>query len=408
MKIIFVNRFYWPETPATGQLLTDLAEGLAALGWQVTVITSAAHAGVPTRELRHGVAIERVAGTRWARHGTIGKAVDFGTFFLGALWRVLRNAKKGTTVVAMTDPPMLGVGVWLAARCRRAVLVHWIQDIYPEIAIELFGHRWLRVLRPLRNAAWRAADTCVTLGSDMAKSLTEARVRRDRLAIVPNWAPAGVASLARDPDTPLRREWGLAENFVVAYSGNLGRVHDLEAVLDLAAALETDPKISVILVGKGAQRQALEEAARTRALSNLTFLPPQPRERLGESLAVGDLHLVTLRPGCEDFVFPSKLYGIAAAGRPILFIGPTDCEVARCVSDNGLGLVAAREGFKELACAVRQLARDPAAYAQQVAACRRFAEKHTAPVAVQSWHELLAPLTSRPKPIRASPADLAG
>ncbi len=461
MKVLFVNRFYWPETPATGQLLTDLAEGLVGLGWEVTVITSAASAEAPTRQVHRGVKILRVTGTRWARHGTFGKAIDFGTFYFGALWRVLREAQRGTRVIPMTDPPMVGVGVGWAASCRRARMVHWIQDIYPEIAIELFGHRWLRVLRPLRNLAWRSADACVTIGSDMAKALTTAGVRGERTVIVPNWGPAGVAPLERasadtgciselsqpgatpergssqaaagdlalralpmrlssdlhsdsqrqlgeTPTSALRREWGLTGKFVVAYSGNLGRVHDLESVVALAETLRNEPEIAVILVGDGAQRRALEAMARERALTNLTFHPPQPREGLRDTLAVGDLHLVTLRPGCENYVFPSKLYGIAAAGRPILFIGPTDCEVARCVIANGLGHVAVRGDIAAMAAAVRHLSSDSSACARHRAQCLHFAERHTASVAVEKWHTLLSSIAGSPQtPSNAQPGGAA-
>lgn len=402
MRVIFVNRFYWPEIPATGQLLTDLAEGLAADGLAVTVITSAADHLTPRRESRSGVDIIRVGGTRWARTGTLGKAVDFGTFYLGALWHLLRAARPGTVVVPMTDPPLLGLGAWLAARGRRARLIHWIQDIYPEIAIALFGHRWLRLLRPLRNLAWRRADHGVTLGTDMAQALHAAGVAPDRISIAANWGPREIVPLARTAPLALRRDWNLTGKFVVAYSGNLGRVHDLQPVVALADALRDSPEIALILIGDGAQRRDLESAARAKGLGNLAFHPPQPRDRLSESLAVGDLHLVTLLPGCEHFVFPSKLYGIAAAGRPILFIGPTGCEVARCVIDNRLGCVAARDDIAGLAAAVRRLAADPQAWADHAAAATTFAARHSAANALRQWRPLLEATSGSPRANRAS------
>ena len=398
MKVIFINRFYWPEIPATGQLLTDLAEGLAGRGGDITVITSAANARSSRDESHCGVRVIRVKGTRWARHGTLGKAVDFGTFYLGALWQLWRTARRGTTVVPMTDPPLLGLGAWLVARGRRARIVHWIQDIYPELAIELFGQRWLRGLRPLRNLAWRRADHCVTLGLDMARAFQAAGVPLERRSIIANWGPRGITPQDRRSADSLRHEWNLAGKFVVAYSGNLGRVHDLEPVLALAAELRDSPGIKLILVGDGAQRRALESAAHAQALPNLAFHPPQPRDRLGESLAVGDLHLVTLRPGCEGFVFPSKLYGIAAAGRPVLFIGPPDCEVARCVLANQLGLVSSRDDVAGLAAAIRHLAADAAAVTKLATAAADFAARHSAALAVDRWQALLPATSGSPRP----------
>src|SRR5207237_1247771 len=153
-------------------------------------------------------------------------------------------------------------------------------------------------------------DGCVTLGSDMAAVLADAGVAVKKISLAPNWAPAGLAPASANAAAALRDEWGLREKFVVAYSGNLGRVHDLDPVLDLADALRADARIAFVFVGSGAQRAALEAAATRRGLANVHFRPPQPRARLAESLAVGDVHLVTLRPDCARYVFPSKLYGV--------------------------------------------------------------------------------------------------
>lgn len=391
MRLIFVNRFYWPETPATAQLLTDLAEGLAARGHDVTIITSAPAGKTNLRcETHRGVRIQRVRGTRWARVGLLGKAVDFASFYLGALVRLLLDTPHGATVVALTDPPLLAIGVGWVARLRRARTVHWVQDIYPELAIELAGQSWLSFVRPLRDRAWWQAAACVTLGTDMAALLQGAGVTADKIKLVPNWGPDGTVALPRAAGAALRADWGLGDKFVVAYSGNLGRVHDLEPVLAVAARLRDEPGIAFLFVGDGAQRAALQATAVRLGLANVIFRPPQPRARLAESLAVGDLHLVTLRPGCERLVFPSKLYGIAAAGRPVCFIGPRECEVARIVREHDLGHAAGREDADELAAFIRRLARDPAAAARHAAAAQRFAQIHEAAAAVTAWESLLA------------------
>ncbi|MEX2044867.1 MAG: glycosyltransferase, partial [Opitutus sp.] len=207
MNIIFLNRFYWPEEPATAQLLTDLAEALAAAGQQVTVITSRGSA--PACEIHRGVLIHRVRGTRWSRGGVMTKAVDQISHYVCSLMRLCRVANRGGVVVAMTDPPLLGVGAWLIARMRGARIVHWVQDIYPEIAIALTGHRWLAVLRPLRNLAWRRADACVTLGNDMASVPRAAGVRADALHVIPNRAPTGLTPQPDSIHSALLTEWGL-------------------------------------------------------------------------------------------------------------------------------------------------------------------------------------------------------
>jgi hypothetical protein len=106
--------------------------------------------------------------------------------------------------------------------------------------------------------------------------------------------------------------------------------------------------------------------------------------------------LVTLRPGCERYVFPSKLYGIAAAGRPILFVGPPDCDVASTVREHDLGQAFARENTAGLAAAVRRLASDRAAWSRHSAAALAFAAQHTAARAVDRWHHVLATVAGTP------------
>ncbi|MEO6876133.1 MAG: glycosyltransferase family 4 protein [Opitutaceae bacterium] len=391
MRVIFLNRFYWPDEPATAQLLTDLAENLAAAGHDVTVIASCPDSNrARRRENRAGVAISRVTSTRWSKHGVVGKAADFVTFYLSALIKLIFTVQRDDCVVALTDPPLLGVGAWLVARLCGARIFHWTQDIYPEIAIVLSGHSWLRFITPLRNLAWRKSDGCVTLGSDMAALLIGDGVPAKHVTVLPNWAPAGLTVPPRSTVDALRRAWNLEGKFVVAYSGNLGRVHDLDPVLDVATALRDDAGIALVFIGGGAQRTRLEAQVAERELSNVHFHPSQARNQLATALALGDLHLVTLLPGCESLVFPSKLYGVTAVGRPVLFIGPGECEIARLVETRGLGRAFGREDTVAIAATIRELQGDPASLRRMAAAAAGFAHHHSGPTqAGQVWDALL-------------------
>lgn len=393
MRLIFLNRFYWPEEPATAQLLTDLAEALAAAGHDVSVITSQPRSGVlPRRDVHHGVTILRSRGTRWARLGLLGKAVDFVTFYLSALGRLAFTAQRGDTVVALTDPPLLGVGAWVIARLCGARIFHWVQDIYPEIAAILTGQSWLRAVTPLRNLAWRRSEGCITLGSDMAATLAQAGVPSARILVSPNWAPAGLTAQPGAAADSLRSAWQLEGKFVVAYSGNLGRVHDLDPVLEVAEALRDETGIAFVFIGAGAQRIHLEHQAAERGLIHIHFHPPQPRRQLAASLALGDVHLVTLLPGCAGLVFPSKLYGVTAVGRPVLFIGPSDSELARLVEAQQIGRAFAREEIAAIAAAVRELRSDPALLARHGMAAAAFGRDHAGPArAAADWAKLLTP-----------------
>lgn len=391
-RLIFVNRFYWPDEPATGQLLTDLAEAMAAVGRKVVVITSPPRgsklAGV---EHRNGVEIQRVRGTQFGNKSFLKHGCDFATFALAALARLASTVRRGDTVVIMTDPPLLSVPATMIVRSRGARLIHYLQDIFPEAASLLTGKKVFDFLRPLRDAAWRQADGLVLLSDDMAMVPRDRGFPEGMLHSVPNWAPAGIESVPPSEAERLRAEWKLTGKFVVLYFGNLGRVHDLEPVLDIADRLQGDAGIEFVFIGPGPQRPFLEAEARRRALPNVRFFPAQPRERRTEILALGDLHLVTLREGGERIVFPSKLYGICAAARPVLFIGPPQSEIAQVVRREPLGLAFSRHEIARLAAAIQELRGAPERRAQFSRAGRAFYEREASiQHAASLWQGILA------------------
>ena len=389
-RLIFINRFYWPDEPATAQLLADLAEALCARGHEVLVVASRAPRA-PRTETRRGVRIERVGPFRHPGRGLGAKALNFTAFYIAASWRLARRARRGDIIVALTDPPLIGVGAAVAARARGARLFHWIQDIYPEIAIALSRHRWLRVLRTPRDAAWRTADGCVTLGRDMAACVARAGVPLPKIRVVPNWAPAGTGPVDAGIIRARRAAWGWGDKFVIAYSGNLGRVHDLDPVLNAAETLRGEADMLWAFIGEGAARSGLEAEAHRRGLANVHFYPSQPRAELAAVLSAGDVHLVTLRADCADYVFPSKLYGIAGVGRPVVFIGPPGCEPARLVAEHGFGWAFTAGETPALAACLCHLRDLPAVRGRAGAAAARFAAESGGPAAAAAaWDELLA------------------
>ena len=246
----------------------------------------------------------------------------------------------------MTDPPLLGVLALVIARLRGACCLNWLQDVFPEVAerLQLLRPRVAAsVLRTLRNWSLRRADATVVIGEHMAALL--APFCGTSLAVIPNWAmeecAAGKHERVRDTtvaSNPLRAAWGLDDSFVVGYSGNMGRAHRLDELIDAACALRSRPNLRFVLIGDGAQRAALEARVEALGLKNVTFQPYQPRERLRESLTLPDIHIVSLDERLEGLIVPSKFVGVLAMGRPVLWIGAADGEVGTLVRTSGCGL----------------------------------------------------------------------
>ncbi len=387
-RLIFVNRVYWPSTEATAQLLTDLAEALAARGWPVQVIASG-----ESDEALNGVRVHRT-GPAETKRSLFGRVFAYARFVEEVRQRLHDLSQPGDIVVMMTDPPMLGTLSAGNVRPRDGAVVRWIQDIYPEI-VPAHAGAWLAVplapLRWLRNRAWRHAAACAPVGTDMAQHLIAGGVPARRVHPVHNWAPRELgAPPAAAAICSVREKWGVADKFVVAYSGNLGRVHEFATILGAAGLLRAEPGIVFLFVGGGPRLPEVRAAAERAGLPNIRFLPPQPREELAASLAAADAHLVTLLPRFARLVNPSKLAGVLAAGRPALFIGPPEGEIAKLLAAEDCGRAFAVGDPAGLAAACRRLRDRPEDSARLGRNARAAYARHfTLAGAVARWEEIL-------------------
>ncbi|OGA36545.1 MAG: hypothetical protein A3G80_14070 [Betaproteobacteria bacterium RIFCSPLOWO2_12_FULL_62_13b] len=433
MRVIFLNRYFYPDHSATSQMLSDLAFFLAGAGYEVCVVTSCqryddAAAGLLLRERIEGVEVHRVRTTRFGRDKLAGRALDYATFYLASGWRLWRIARAGDVVVAKTDPPLISVVASFIARWRGARLINWVQDVFPEVA-EALGVRALSgpqagLLRWLRNWAFRSAAVNVVLGERMAgvvgrgnygnygvrscidtngsdvganattQDLTPSMTPSIRIRVIPNWADMEAIRPVAAADNPLRREWGLDGKFIVCYSGNMGRAHEFDTILGAAERLAGKAEALVFLfIGGGAQRGLVEEEARRRWLANVQFRPYQDRVGLSFSLGAGDVHLVSQRPEVEGYVFPSKLYGILAAGRPLVFIGDREGEIGTLVEREGIGVAVRQGDATGLTEQLQRLAGDAVLRAAMGARARALlCERYDKRIALKAWLELLREL----------------
>lgn len=385
-------------------MLSDLAEGLAAAGVDVRVVTSrqcyeAPQANLPHRELLAGVAVYRIRTSRFGRMRLAGRAIDYLSFYLGASVCLLRLLRRGDVSVIMTDPPLLSLVALLVVRLRGARLVNWLQDVYPEVAQALGVLTLPRPLQnavaALRDASLHAAVANVVLGDRMRDLLAARGVPLTRLRVIENWSEAFAAPSPLPVDSPLRREFDVSGLRVVAYSGNLGRAHEYATLLGAAARLASDGSITFLMIGGGTGMQALRAAVRDAGLENFRFVGYQPRAALAESLAAADVHLVSLRPELEGLIVPSKTYGIFAAGRPAVFVGAADGEIAQLLARYDCGSTVAVGDAVALAQVLRSLLDDPARRRVMGERARAaFERAMTREQAVARWQQLLDEVAS--------------
>jgi colanic acid biosynthesis glycosyl transferase WcaI len=412
MRLIFLNRFFAPDHSATAQLLSDLAFGLSEAGHTIQVIASRRRYDdpkvyLPARETIRNVEIYRVWSTSWGRDNLALRALDFATFYATAFFRLLLLARRDDIIVAKTDPPLIAVVAAPVALLRGGILVNWFQDVFPEAAEATgvagrIGKVLFRLARSLRNWSIRRASLNVALGEHMAERLRREGAHKCPVVVIPNWADGGVIYPVAASDNSLRLAWNLDEEFVVGYSGNLGRVHELDALLtamsDIAGQDFNGPRqpIAFLFIGGGAHYPRLHQEIARRQLKNVHFKPYQPAERLAESLSVPDVHLISLRPQFEGLVVPSKLYGILAAGRPAIFIGDDNGEVARCLRRADCGFTVRPSEGRALAKHITGLADNPKRAAEMGRRARSsFEAQFDKRIAVAAWTHLLLGASAR-------------
>ena len=402
VKLIFVNRYFAPDISATSQLLTELAQHLAGTGREVHVVTSRqlyddARAQLPHRETMDRVHVHRVWTTRFGRSGLAGRSIDYLTFYFSVGIALDRMADAGDVIVAETDPPLVSVVAAWVARRRNARLVNWLQDIFPEVAERLgvgILAGWLgSVFRKLRDYSLRAASANVVLGDLMAETLRRTQATDEaRITVIHNWSDGRLIRPGSSDRNPLRREWGLSRKFVVGYSGNMGRAHEVETIVRAAERLRGVPDIAFLIIGGGKNQAWLEAEVERRGLgASFQFHGYQPRERLAESLGASDVHLVSLKPELEGLIVPSKFYGIAAAGRPTLFIGDRNGEIPRILDEADCGLSFSVGDDAGLSRAIEALRHDSGRVGLMGANARQaFERRFDKPRAMTQWDELLS------------------
>jgi len=399
LRIVFINRFFHPDHSATSQILSDLAFEIAGKGTDVRVITSRQRydepkAGLPKHEKINNVQIYRVWSTSFGRVRLFGRALDYLTFYLSVFCKLLALLSRGDTVVAKTDPPLLSVVAVVVVKLRGAVLINWLQDLFPEIAVALkvYGVKGLiaRFLKWLRSISLKSAKINVVIGERMAAVLISEGISSQKIRVIHNWIDGERVKPVFHENNKLRKEWGLDGKFVIAYSGNMGRAHEFETIIQAVKILKDRRDFLFLFIGDGPKKCWLEERTWKEELRNFIFKPYQPHEILSQSLSTADVHLISLYPELEGLIVPSKFYGIAAVQRPTVYIGDDGGEVPRILREENCGFTVKMGDGEGLAKKLCELSENKElAISMGLNARKAFEKRFDKTIAVNAWKKIL-------------------
>jgi colanic acid biosynthesis glycosyl transferase WcaI len=329
MQLLFINQFFWPDTAATGQLLTDVARGIDPELHAVTVLCGKSVYGAVDSISPPAVNIVQCADMAFSR-GKFGRVLSYASFLLGAMVQGVRGPKPAL-VLTLTTPPLVSLVGTLLKSLRGARHFIWEMDMYPDIAVDLnvLKQRSIvtRLIGILADIPRQRADGIIALGDDMKARLVARGIASEKIVVAENWADGDEIVPGPFPDGPL----------VVHYSGTFGLAHEERTIAMVMRQLRDDDRFRFVFVGGGARREPLEEFCRREGIRNAEFRNYASRSELSQSLAEGHVGLVTQIPETEGSVVPSKSYGIMAAGRPMLYVGPRTATPTRLLDRHDCG-----------------------------------------------------------------------
>ena len=380
--------------------MTTLVEELAGRGHRIEVITSLPWYREHRIEPGYGGRLVRREDTPWGsilrlhpfptedKTDIVRRASSFVGFTALAAAKG-RSGGRADVVLAVSPPLTLGLAGRSIAKARGAAFVFNIQDVFPDIAIELGvlkNPALIRIARALEKRCYRKADRITVLSDDLRINIAERTSDPSKIRVIPNFVDTQAISPQAAANS-YREEHGLQGKTVVMYAGNIGLSQSLDLMISAAAASQDDPSLAFVINGGGAARADLED--RARGLPNIVFVDTQPMARLPELLAAADIHVVVLKRGLARSSVPSKTFSILAAGRPFVASVDTGSEIATIAERSGAGIAVPPEDAESFTKALRHLADNPEERAEMGRRGRDFVEGWASPAAVARRYEEL-------------------
>jgi colanic acid biosynthesis glycosyl transferase WcaI len=335
LKFLLLNQCFYPDVVSTAQHLTDLARELSARGHDVTVIASDRGYDDPQvrfsrRETWNDIRIIRIPSLTLGKTSRWRRALNFGSFVIMCALRLLLLGRFDV-VVALTSPPLISFLAALLVRLQGGRLCFWVMDLNPDEAI---AAGWLRekslaarVLESMLRYSLKRADRTIVLDRFMKDRVLAKGADATRVAVIPPWSHDDAVGFSAPGREVFRARHGLADRFVVMYSGNHSPCHPLDTLLAAALELRTREEIVFCFIGGGSEHRKVKDFALRHSLSNVRCLSYQPLDQLSHSLSAADLQVVVMGEAFVGIVHPCKIYNIMSLGTPALYIGPQPSHV---------------------------------------------------------------------------------
>lgn len=352
-NLLIYAHYYYPDVASTGQILTELAEGLNDTFHTTVICTVPSYTGKISQYYRkhkyyyeniNGVDVLRIRVPEFRKSFALSRIFNILSYFFSAVFATFR-VEHQDYIFTISQPPILGgmLGV-IGKHIKKAKLIYNIQDFNPEQVMAVdFTHNKLvlSIMMLLDKYSCQQANKVIIVGRDMIETLQKRFQKMVPYAYINNWInEKEIYPLPEDNARVLKfkRKYGLENKFVIMYSGNIGLYYDLLNILKTIEKFKETEDVIFAFIGEGSVLEELRTYKEVHQLSNVVFIPYQPKSELIYSLNAGDVHFVVNAKGIKGVSVPSKLYGVMAVGKPVLGIMEEGAEARLIVEEAKCGM----------------------------------------------------------------------
>ncbi|MBE2225587.1 MAG: glycosyltransferase family 4 protein [Anaerolineae bacterium] len=406
-KVLFLTLVFAPDGVSTSVLMTELAQELSQKGHEITVLTTTPHYNVEP-EAR----AQQPLQCKWGKwlyesekdgmpvyHASIpvkgsrvgARLLDYIRFHAISTLAGLTIARDFDVMFVPSPPLTIGLSAWILRLFRRKPFIYNVQEIYPDVAVSLgvLKHQgMIRFFEGMERFIYKRAQVITVISERFRQRLLAKGVADEKLRVIPNFVDTDFMQLG-ERQNPFSEAHGLNDSFVVLYAGNIGLTQGFETIISAARQLQDIADLRFVIVGDGTRRSWLEGELAAEPLPNLLLLPYQPRSMVPHIYATADLCLVPLKKGTAQETFPSKIYTIMAAARPVVATADPDSELAWLVGEAGCGWAAPPDDVDAMVAAIREASAQRADACQRGQQGRRYVVEHHSRQAVTGQYDAL-------------------
>jgi glycosyltransferase involved in cell wall biosynthesis len=400
ISIKILTQGFYPDFVATGELMYELALKLVESNmFEVSIITTqpsfVKKESLPKRETINGIDINRLFSFKFDKNQLKGKVFNSFSFFFSVMHH-LNFSKKVDWLLIPTSPPLLPLLGAYTKILKGQKYIFLMHDVYPEIAAKLGYIKKDGIIYKmwdiLTGFALKKADKIIVLSDDMKDGLLKWLPVLDetQIDVIHNWANENLMKIIPTEENPFLDQFKLRDKFIVEYSGNIGQLHEFDTLLHSAKALQNEKDILFLFIGEGAKKHCIKEYIENNNLDNIMILPYQKREDLAYSLGMADIHVLSLQEQYNHLAAPSKLYGILASGKPVIFIGSQKCYIARILEKNHCGFQVDINDSEKLIHIIKEIKNNTGLFNELSQNSRKtFEENYTLKKATNNYYKFL-------------------